>query len=182
MRGDLGLFQQVLMIDKGTFMMDAGMRLFESEKPYGIVLGGIKNEMAGFGKVLRTTEFSEEDIPELSKGCDLFMDRSTRYKSKYISCSLEDAGTVGRTADGEEIHRYAALVKEGNKNTNVGVYVHLALIIIWAMLGWFISDANAWVTLAFAAVGVLGAWFQLRPSKDNARVARNLLKALNDAK
>ena len=42
------------MIDDKVQMMDAGMRLFESEKPYGIVLGGIKTEMAKYGKVSRT--------------------------------------------------------------------------------------------------------------------------------
>ena len=170
------------MIDKSTYMMDVGMRLFDSEKPYGIVLGGIKKEMEGYGKVLRTNEFSDEDLPKASVGCDLFLDRSTRYKSKYISCTLEDAGTVGRTADGEEIHRYAAALKEGNKNTNVGIYVSLAMILVWAMLGWLVSDGGVLITLALTAVGIIGAWWTLRPSKDNSRVARRLLDALDDAK
>lgn len=170
------------MIDKSIHMMDAGMRLFESEKPYGIVLGGIKKEMEGYGKVLRTNEFSDEELPEASSGCDLFLDRSTRYKTKYISCSLEDAGTVGRTADGEEIHRYAASLKEGNKNTNVGIYVSLAMILIWAMLGWLVSDGGVLITLALTAVGIYGAWRTLRPSKDNINVTRRLLDAFNDAR
>ena len=95
---------------------------------------------------------------------------------------MEDAGTVGKTADGEEIHRYAASLKEGNRNTNVGIYVHLALIIIWAMLGWFLSEGNVWIVLVFAAVGVFGAWRQLRPSKDNLNLANKLLDIFSEGK
>lgn len=170
------------MIDKKVHMMDAGMRLFCSEKPFGTVLGGIKNEMAKYGKVLRTKELEGETLPEASVGCDLFLDRSTRYKVKYVSCVLEDAGTVGKTADGEDIHRYAASLKEGNKNTNVGIYVAVALILIWAMLGWFISDGAAWVTLAFAIIGIYGAWRMLRPSRDNAKVVALLMEAFENAR
>ena len=99
------------MIDKKTRMMDAGMRLFETEKPFGTVLGGIKTEMAGHGKILRTNEIVESELPEASIGCDLFLDRSTRYKTKYITCKLEEAGMVGTTPDGEGIHRYAVSLK-----------------------------------------------------------------------
>ena len=168
------------MIDRNVQMMDAGMRLFESEKP--TVLGGIKNEMGRYGRLMRRNEIDPEELPATTGDCDLFLDRSTRFKSKYLSCRVEDAGTVGKTADGEEIHRYAASLKEGNRNTNVGIYVHLALIIIWAMLGWFLSEGNAWIVLVFTAVGVFGAWRQLRPSKDNLNLANKLLDIFSEGK
>ena len=171
-----------MMTDKEVQMMDAGMRLFDSEKPFGTVLGGIKTEMARYGKVLRANEIAEAEIPGASAGCDLFLDRSTRFKTMYISCTLEEAGTVGTTPDGEEIHRYAASLKEGNKNTNVGVYVSLALILIWAMLGWFVSDGSGWIALVFALIGIYGAWRSLRPSKDNSRVITALLEAFAEGK
>ena len=170
------------MIDRNVQMMDAGMRLFESEKPLGTVLGGIKNEMGRYGRLMRRNEIDPEELPATTGDCDLFLDRSTRFKSKYLSCRVEDAGTVGKTADGEEIHRYAASLKEGNRNTNVGIYVHLALIIIWAMLGWFLSEGNAWIVLVFTAVGVFGAWRQLRPSKDNLNLANKLLDIFSEGK
>ena len=170
------------MIDDKVQMMDAGMRLFESEKPYGIVLGGIKTEMAKYGKVLRPNEIDQSELPPTTGECDLFMDRSTKFKSKYMTCKLEDAGTVGKTQDGEDIHRYAATLKEGNRNTNVGIYVHLALILIWAMLGWLVSDGSILLTLALLAVGIYGAWRQLRPSKDNTRLANQLLDVFTEAK
>ena len=170
------------MIDRNVQMMDAGMRLFESEKPLGTVLGGIKNEMGRYGRLMRRNEIDPEELPATTGDCDLFLDRSTRFKSKYLSCRVEDAGTVGKTADGEEIHRYAASLKEGNRNTNVGIYVHLALIIISAMLGWFLSEGNGWILLVFAAVGVFGAWRQLRPSKDNLNLANKLLDIFSEGK
>ena len=170
------------MIDRKVQMMDAGMRLFESEKPLGTVLGGIKNEMGRYGRLMRRNEIDPEELPATTGDCDLFLDRSSRFKSKYLSCRVEDAGTVGKTADGEEIHRYAASLKEGNRNTNVGIYVHLALIIIWAMLGWFLSEGNAWIVLVFTAVGIFGAWRQLRPSKDNLNLANKLLDIFAEGK
>ena len=170
------------MIDRNVQMMDAGMRLFESEKPLGTVLGGIKNEMGRYGRLMRRNEIDPEELPATTGDCDLFLDRSTRFKSKYLSCRVEDAGTVGKTADGEEIHRFAASLKEGNRNTNVGIYVHLALIIIWAMLGWFLSEGNAWIVLVFTAVGIFGAWRQLRPSKDNLNLANKLLDIFSEGK
>lgn len=170
------------MIDKTTQMMDAGMRLFETEKPFGTVLGGIKTEMAKYGKVLRPNEIVDSELPGASIGSDLFLDRSTRYKAKYISCSLEEAGTVGTTPEGETIHRYAASLKEGNKNTKVGIYVACSLVIIWAMLGWFVSGGSGWIALVFTVIGIFGAWRMLRPSKDNRETVSDLLEAFSEGK
>ena len=163
-------------------MMDAGMRLFETEKPYGTVLGGIKMEMAQYGKVSRTNEIDRDSLPAAAADCDLFLDRSTKFKYKYLSCTLEDAGTVGRTEDGEEIHRYAASLKEGNKNTNVGIYVHSALVIIWAMLGWFISEGNTLIVILFLLIGLFGAWHQLRPDRRSVKLVNQLLETFADGK
>ena len=160
------------MMEDTVPMMDAGMRLFETEKPFGTVLGGIKVEMAKHGKILASQ----------NSGYDLLLDRSTRYKKKFISCLLEDAGVVGKTADGEEIHRYAASLKEGNKNTSVGIYVAAALVIIWAMLGWLVSDGKTLLTVIFTVVGIFGAWRLIRPSKDNSRLANQLLDIFAEGK
>ena len=160
------------MMDDKVPMMDAGMRLFETEKPFGTVLGGIKVEMAKHGQILTSD----------NSGYDLLLDRSTKYKKKYISCRLEDAGVVGKTADGEEIHRYAASLKEGNKSTSVGIYVAAALVIIWAMLGWLVSDGKTLLTVIFTVVGIFGAWRLIRPSKDNSRLANQLLDIFAEGK
>ncbi|MBR4756903.1 MAG: hypothetical protein IK076_08175 [Bacteroidales bacterium] len=170
------------MLDKKVNMMDAGMRLFQTEKPFGTVLGGIKVEMAKYGNVLRPNEIDASNLPPTTGACDLFLDRSNRYKSKYLACSLEDAGTVGSTPDGDPIHRYAVTLKEGNRNTNVGLYVHLALVLIWAMLGWFVSDGNAWIVLLFTAVGLFGAWRMLRPDKGSVKIVEQLLETFANGK
>ena len=170
------------MIDRNTQMMDAGMRLFDSEKPFGTVLGGIKTELGLYGKVLRTNEIEDKILPPSAAGCDLFLDRSTKYKWKYLSCTLEDAGTIGKTPDGENIHRYAVSLKEGNKNSNVGLYVALALVLIWAMLGWFISNGSGLIVLVFFVVGLFGAWRMLRPSKDNSQLVSKLLDVFAEGK
>ncbi|MBQ6287250.1 MAG: hypothetical protein IJK73_06305 [Bacteroidales bacterium] len=170
------------MIDKTVHMMDAGTRLFDSEKPFGTVLGGIKVEMAKYGKVSRPDEIDAESLPDAAAGFSYFADLSTRFKTRYIACFLEDAGTVGKTSDGEEIHRYAVSLKEGNKNTNVGIYVALACVVIWAMLGWLVSDGSWILTVVFLAVGFFGAWRQLKPDKHSTMVVSQLLDAFADGK
>ena len=65
------------MIDKKVQMMDAGMVLFTSEKPFGTVLGGIKAELTKLGKVKRANEISPDELPDTTGECDLFVDWST---------------------------------------------------------------------------------------------------------
>ena len=48
------------MIHKNVQMMDAGCVLFQTEKPYGIVLGGVKREMEKFGTGMIDTEFKQD--------------------------------------------------------------------------------------------------------------------------
>ena len=86
-----------------TQMMDAGMALFTSEKPFGTVLGGIKMEMSKYGAVRRANEISAEEIPDTTGECDLFVDWSTPLRWRAISCRLEDAGPAGTNAEGAEL-------------------------------------------------------------------------------
>ena len=170
------------MLDKNVQMMDAGMRLFETEKPYGTVLGGIKTEMAQYGKVSRTNEIDRGGLPEASADCDLLLDKSSRLKSRYISCKLEDAGIVGRTEDGEEIRCYAASLKEGNRNTKAGISTAFGLVAVWGLLGWIVSDGGTLLFLAFFLIGLLGAWFLLRPDKRSVKIVERLLESFSEGK
>ena len=128
------------MIDKKVQMMDAGMVLFTSEKPFGTVLGGIKAELTKLGKVKRANEISPDELPDTTGECDLFVDWSTPLRWRAISCRLEDAGLVGTNADGEETRRYALCVKEGNKNRKGKVLVTLLLAVI--LLPWEYSAST----------------------------------------
>ena len=111
------------MIEKRVQMMDAGMRLFQTEKPFGTVLGGIKTEMAKYGAVLRANETDPSMFPETMGDYDLFLDWSSATKYRYISCKVEDAGEVGTTDEGEPVHRYAVMLKEGNKNKPLDIVI-----------------------------------------------------------
>lgn len=170
------------MMDRKVQMMDAGMRLFESEKPIGNVLGGIKNEMGHYGRLMRRNEIDPEGLPPTTGDCDLLLDRSTKVKSKYLSCRVEDAGIVGKTADGEDIHRYAVSLKEGNRNTRAGISFAIGFVAIWFLLGWLITGGNAVITVIFTVIGLYGAWLQLRPSKDNLTIANKLLDIFAEGK
>lgn len=172
------------MIDKNVQMMDAGMVLFTSVKPFGTVLGGIKTEMAKLGDVKRSNEISPDDIPETTGECDLFVDWSTPLRWRAISCRLEDAGLAGHDSEGEEIRRYAVCFKEGNKNRIARVAVVITLAVVFLVLGSIgVNGVPGIVTvpagLAFAAaVVILG----LRPSSKAQSEVRNLLETARCAK
>lgn len=96
-------------------MMDAGMTLFESEQNYGNALGQVKAELEVYGNVLKPCELADAALPESTGDCDLFLDWSTFWRVRYISCHLESAGEIQR--DGKTFYRYAATFKEGNRST-----------------------------------------------------------------
>ena len=172
------------MIDKKVQMMDAGMTLFTSEKPFGTVLGGIKAEMAKYGVVKRTCEISSDEIPDTTGECDLFVDWSTPFRWRAISCRLEDAGPAGKNSEGEEIRRYAASFKEGNKNRVVKVLalsVFAALPIVAGVIG--IEGVPGIVTIILGvllAVGIL--ILGLRPSVKAQKTVGELMDIVSQAK
>lgn len=119
-----------LDLDKKTQMMDAGTAFFSTKDGFGSVLGQIKAEMEIYGKVWKASETNIEDLPFSTKEYDLFLDFSTIWRNRYISCRLEDSGDTGRRAkEGEAIRKYAASFKEGNTGTKLRGLVHAFLII-----------------------------------------------------
>ena len=172
------------MIDKKVQMMDAGMVLFTSEKPFGTVLGGIKAEMTKLGDVKRSNEISPDELPDTTGECDLFVDWSSPLRWRAISCRLEDAGLVGHNPDGEEIRRYALCLKEGDKNGKGKVSAVLFFAVIAIAIGIYgidgvpgIFTVPAGIVLAVCVV-ILG----LRPSVKAQNAVRNLLATAREAK
>ena len=104
------------MIEKRTNMLDAGTVRFRTEKPFGTVLGGLKTEMQRYGTVLRADEADPDRLPPTCGPCDLFLDASTPFRTRYIAATVEDAGPAGETPDGESVRWYAVTFKEGNRN------------------------------------------------------------------
>lgn len=114
--------------DDKVQMMDAGTALFPAKDGFGSAIGAVKAEMDVYGRTLRAREFRPEDLPRTTKECDLFLDYSTLWRKRYISCKVEDAGDTGlRTADGEPVRRYAAIFKEGNANSFLRHLTHILL-------------------------------------------------------
>lgn len=172
------------MIEKRVQMMDAGMRLFQTEKPFGTVLGGIKTEMAKYGAVLRANETDPSMFPETIGEYDLFLDWSSATKYRYISCKLEDAGEVGATDEGEAIHRYAVMLKEGNRNKPLNTLLAIAIFLVFLALAFIIGKGHPsfWLVLIFLALGCLTAFRLLRPSKEATALIGKLLDIFKEAK
>ena len=172
------------MIHKNVQMMDAGCVLFQTEKPYGIVLGGVKREMEKFGKVLRKTEFNPEDLPETTGDCDLFLDWSAWHRLRCIACKVEDAGIVGKTDEGEEIHRYAATFKEGNANAPIRkkfAWGHAILLILVSIFIKFPMPRPLAIIIAIV-LGIGTVILLLRPSQIAQRAIRTLCSIIAQAK
>lgn len=172
------------MIDKRVQMMDAGMVLFTSEKPFGTVLGGIKAEMSRYGVVRRANEISNGDVPDTTGECDLFVDWSTPFRWRAISCRLEDAGYAGRNDDGEEIRRYAASFKEGNRNRGVKVTLLIVFAVAVIVSGLLCPDGSAGIFTFAVSVALSAALliFGLRPSVKAQRAVKNLMSIVSQAK
>lgn len=172
------------MIDRKVQMMDAGMVLFQTEKPFGTVLGGIKTELLKYGKVLRRNEFNESELPETTGECDLFLDWSAPLRKRYISVRLEDAGTVGKTEDGEEIHRYAACLKEGNRCTATRLVLAVGLVLLFGITGAIIPcPVPHWImTILCLVPGLYLAFKLVEPSRKAQKVVKELLGIIRQAR
>ncbi|MCI2108553.1 MAG: hypothetical protein LKK12_00915 [Bacteroidales bacterium] len=172
------------MIHKNVQMMDAGCVLFQTEKPYGIVLGGVKREMEKYGKVLRKTEFNPEDLPETTGDCDLFLDWSAWHRLRCIACKVEEAGIVGKTDEGEEIHRYAATFKEGNANAPIRKIFAWGLAILLLLVSIFIKFPipRSLAIIIAIVLGIGTAILLLRPSQKAQSAIRSLCSIIAQAK
>ncbi len=172
------------MIDKKVQMMDAGMVLFTSEKPFGTVLGGIKAELTKLGDVKRANEIPPDELPDTTGECDLFVDWSTPLRWRAISCRLEDAGLAGHNSDGEEIRRYALCLKEGDKNRKGKVAVVLLFAMMLIALGIFGIDGvpGIFTVPVGIALAVCVVIFGLRPSVKAQKSVRNILDVAREAK
>lgn len=172
------------MLDRKVQMMDAGMVLFETEKPFGTVLGGLKTELGKHGRVLTGNEMKAEELPGSTGECDLFLDWSVATRRRYISCRLEDAGAAGQTANGEPVRRYAVSFKEGDRNRRCRIIAAQVLAAAFFILGIIgikgipgIFTIIAGIALAFVTEYVL-----LSPSKKAQDVITGLLQTAKEAR
>lgn len=143
--------------------MDAGMTLFHSGSEFGDTLGQVAAEMKVYGNVLKPCDMDDAKLPESTGECDLFLDWSTPWRVRYISCKVENAGN----------DRYAATFKEGNRSTVLRGAVMFCLLVSFAASALL---AHGICAIAGIMMAGLTAYLWILPS----RKARNTVRKLMD--
>ncbi len=162
--------------DTKVQMMDAGMTLFETEENYGNTLGQVKAELEVYGKVLRPSELSEAILPDSTGDCDLFLDWSSAWRKRYISCHLESAGETEKY--GKTIYRYAASFKEGNRSTILRGAVMLMFLL--TMLTEIFFGSSLLSKIQGLVCAGLTAWLWILPSRKAQNLVFSLMRKLKD--
>lgn len=157
-------------------MMDAGMRLFESNDNFGSTIGQVKAEMEVYGNVLKTSELDNITLPATTGECDLFLNWSSLWRTRYISCHVESAGDFER--DGEAVHRYAASFREGNAST---LFRDTIMFIIIALsISAMIFGHSVFITLAAIAAILATGYFWIMPSSKASRIVEKIMESVAD--
>lgn len=154
-----------MVFDKKAQMMDAGMVLFPSDEPFGRVLGMVKTAMTPYGKVWRKTDLEGSVLPDSLPVFDLFLDRSTPWRKRYISAWVSDAG------DG----RYALTFREGNRSTGLRAATFI-LLIFACVLG---AVCIPGIGLLRPALWALAGWVAYRwivPARNNRKAVEELMR------
>lgn len=154
-----------MQFNKKVQMLDAGMVLFKSEENFGNTLGQVKAEMEVYGKVLKPSEIEDVVLPESTGDCDLFLNWSTFWRIRYISCHLESSG------DG-----YAATFKEGNRSTTFRGIVMSLLLISFAVVVIF-APGTLYTLLGLILAG-LTAYLWILPSRKAQKTVAELMRKL----
>ncbi|MGM9741049.1 MAG: hypothetical protein ACI3ZP_10640 [Candidatus Cryptobacteroides sp.] len=160
--------------DTRVQMMDAGMKLFETENGFGTCIGQVKANLKEYGKVLESKDLTGIALPGSTGDCDLFADRTNLWRKKYISCKVEYAGE--REEDGKIIYRYASSFKEGNKSTVLRGMTMIVLMLL-SVTGaiWF----NSFLSYTAGIVIILvTAYFWIMPSSEAVRTVRKIMDEL----
>lgn len=155
-------------------MMDAGMTLFSTEDNFGNTLGQVKAEMEEYGKVLKNNDLEGVSLPESTGDFDLFLEWSTVWRVRYISCHLESAGE--QVEDGKTVYRYAATFKEGNRSSA------FRGIVMGALLIFSIADAVFAPGLLNTLLGIvlagIVAYLWILPSRKAQKTVFSLMSNL----
>lgn len=169
--------KNVIRLDTKVQMMDAGMALFRSNLSFGQAMGQVKAEMQEYGKVYTAAELTDTAVPESTGEFDLFLCRSTVWRTRYISARVESAGK-GRSEDaGEVAQRYAVTLREGNRSTPLRGAV-MTLGIAALVLCIFLTGSILISVLDIILIGcVCFRW--ITPSHQARKVVRDLLHSID---
>jgi len=165
--------------DRKAQMMDAGTALFEAQEGIGMAIGHVRRKMEAYGEVANANETSADVVPDTTGDFDLFLDFSTPWRSRYISCKVEAAGEAGEAPGGEPLHRYAAVFKEGNRSTHLRAGAHVLLIA--GLVGVALSGVAGWLggVAAFFLAGFV-AYRWIVPSAASQRTMQSLQRDISD--
>lgn len=153
-------------------MMDAGMTLFGSPEELGTVIGIVKEKLLPYGNVFNANELSDVELPGSTGECDLFLDWSTCWRIRYISCHLESAGE----SEYEGIHRYAATFREGNRNTTFRGAVMIFLL--FCCMAAVFSGQGLFFGISGIALSLIVAYLWILPSGKAQKAVNALLQEL----
>ena len=159
--------------DTRVQMMDAGMKLFESENGFGTCIGQVKANLKETGKVLEARELEGIALPGSTGDFDLFVDRSNLRK-KYLSCRIEYAGE--REDGGKTIFRYAASFREGNRSRGLRAVTMLVLMLLSAAAAVVFNSFISYLAGFAAIVAIACLW--IMPSGEAVRTVRRLMSEL----
>lgn len=160
--------------DTRVQMMDAGMKLFESENGFGTCIGQVKANLKETGKVLEARELEGIAIPGSTGDFDLFVDRSNLWRKKYLSCRIEYAGE--REEGGKTIFRYAASFREGNRSRGLRAVTMLVLMLLSAAAAVVFNSFISYLAGFAAIVAIACLW--IMPSGEAVRTVRRLMSEL----
>ena len=152
--------------DRKTQMMDAGTVLFRSEGDFGSAIEKVKGTMLPYGRVWTSSELDMDALPSSGCGCDLLLDWSTPWRTRYRSCKVSSSGEA-----------WAAVFKEGNRSGVLRSVTFIALIVILLSLAIF-GHAGFFGGLLSVALCLILLYLWLVPSRKAVTTVRGIMKSL----
>ena len=165
--------------DRKAQMMDAGGARFILRGGYGTALGLVRHHMEEVGKV-----FPAQDslpVPPSTGPYDLFVDLSSPWRRRYISCKVDDSGEAPewKSEEGPSRH-YSATFKQGDRSTPLRstVFAICALALLGIAL---FGGAPFLVKLCLIVLALLVAYAWTAPSSLCIKAVRGLIDILDKA-
>ncbi len=151
-------------------MIDAGMRLVRSSNPIGTEIGRVRAVLSEYGKVYMNGAFELSRLPDSAGDFDLFVDMSSFWRFRYLTCKVE-AACEAPGEDGKYV--YAITLRQGDKSTVIRGIVMAALILCCLAV---IVAIPGFIPKLFAAAGALAIsyWWILPDSYSRRQVTRLL--------
>lgn len=169
--------------DRKTQMMDAGMAFFESSEGMGNVMGIVKAQLEYYGKVVSDSQIEPDSLPSSTGAFTFFMDWSSPWRTRYISCLVEDAGDTGKQdAEGRPVRRYAVSFKEGSRSSKLRactyIFMTAAFLCLMVMQNFLLHGFRFMAGFACFALAAYTAYLWCVPSHKAQKTVKGLIASL----